>query len=184
MNYAGIIPVDLANGPGIRASLFVSGCNFHCPDCFNQDQQDFTYGRPFTERAARLVLDNIAKPYCAGLSILGGDPLWQSFEGMEQLHKLEDEVHLLDKTVWLWSGFTWEALADSVTCFPDTLQDTALAVARLHLVCACDVVVDGPFQKDLKDLSLAWRGSSNQRVIDVQKTIQNGGNVVLWEGTT
>ena len=134
--------------------------------------------------AARLVLDNVAKPYCAGLSILGGDPLWQSVEGMEQLHKLADEVHLLDKTVWLWSGFTWEALADSVTCFPDTLQDTALAVARLHLVCACDVVVDGPFQKDLKDLSLAWRGSSNQRVIDVQKTIVNSGNVVLWEGTT
>ena len=184
MNYASIIPVDLANGPGIRTSLFVSGCNFHCHDCFNQDQQDFTYGRPFDERAARLVLDNVAKPYCAGLSILGGDPLWQNENGMAWLQELCDAVHQMDKTVWLWSGFTWEALVDSVTCFPDTLQNTALAVACLHLVCACDVFVDGPFQKDLKDLSLAWRGSSNQRVIDVRKTIANGGNVVLWEGTT
>ena len=176
MNYAGIIPVDLANGPGIRTSLFVSGCRFACDSCLAKDQQDFAYGRPFTERAARLVLDNIAKPYCAGLSILGGDPLWQTVEGMEQLHKLVDKVHALGKTVWLWSGFTWEEIFDK----PADVN----AEERLYLVCACDVFVDGPFQKDLKDLSLAWRGSSNQRVIDVQKTIQNGGNVVLWEGTT
>lgn len=184
MNYASIRRMDISNGPGIRTSLFVSGCRFVCPDCFNQDQQDFNYGRPFTERDARLVLDNVAKPYCAGLSILGGDPLWQTVEGMAQLRTLTDEVHLLSKTVWLWSGFTWEALIDAIHHFPATQQDAALAVARHDLVCACDVFVDGPFQKDLKDLSLAWRGSSNQRVIDVQKTIQNGGNVVLWEGTT
>lgn len=184
MNYAGIIPVDLANGPGIRTSLFVSGCRFACDSCHAKDQQDFNYGRPFDERAASLVLDNVAKPYCAGLSILGGDPLWQSVEGMEQLHKLTGEVHLLDKTVWLWSGFTWESLTDAIRHFPATQSDAELAVARHSLVCACDIFVDGPFQKDLKDLSLAWRGSSNQRVIDVQKTIVNGGNVVLWEGTT
>lgn len=184
MNYASIRRMDVSNGPGIRTSLFVSGCGFQCLDCFQPQTWDFNYGRPFDERAARLVLDNVAKPYCSGLSILGGDPLWQSVEGMEQLHKLTDEVHLLDKTVWLWSGFTWESLTDAIRHFPATQSDAELAVARHSLVCACDVFVDGPFQKDLKDLSLAWRGSSNQRVIDVRKTIANGGNVVLWEGTT
>lgn len=184
MNYASIRRMDVSNGPGIRTSLFVSGCNFHCPDCFNQDQQDFTYGRPFTERAARLVLDNVAKPYCAGLSILGGDPLWQSVEGMGQLRTLTDEVHFLGKTVWLWSGFVWEDLRNVIRQRPASPQDAMLDAARGMLVSSCDVFVDGPFRKNLKDLSLAWRGSSNQRVIDVQKTIQNGGNVVLWEGTT
>ena len=158
MNYAGIIKVDLANGIGIRTSLFVSGCQFHCPECFNQPQQDYSFG----------------KPYNSGLSILGGDPMWQNMDGMADLECLCNIVHNLGKTVWLWSGFTWEELTRLNT------KADATQLMRYDLLTNVDVFIDGRYEAKLKDPTLAWRGSSNQRVIDVRASLHND-EIILYK---
>lgn len=168
MNYAGVIYADFANGPGIRTSLFVSGCNAHCLGCFNQEQQDFCYGKPYTFDTADKIITNVAKSWCAGLSILGGDAMWQDDDGIAMLVDLCQKVHKLGKTVWLWTGFTWQELLE--------YEDAA----QLHLLCNCDVVVDGAYKQLLKDPDLLWRGSANQRIIDVNKSL-NEDKIVLWK---
>lgn len=174
MNYAEIKYMDVANGEGIRTSLFVSGCQFHCPDCFNQEAQCYKYGQEYTEQTEKEILAEIDKPYIKGLSILGGDPLWQSYHDILTLAKLVYEVKKLGKTVWLWSGFTWEEL------YKENYNADDIFFARQTLVELCDVFVDGRFEKDKKDLSLHWRGSSNQRVIDVKES-KRLHRVVLYE---
>ena len=175
MRYCNIIEEDCANGEGFRTTLFVSGCNFHCKDCFNQDAQDFNYGKEYTEKTEEYILEQVSKPHIKGLSLLGGDPLWQDAEGLKQLRQLVQKVHDLGKTVWIWSGFTWEELLRKGT-LNDRMADEEWEICswdiqRLLLVCDCDVFVDGVFEYDKKDLSLAWRGSRNQRVIDINKTL-------------
>ena len=173
MNYSNIIPCDIANGEGARISLFVSGCRFHCHGCFNQDAQDFDYGKPYTDATEEYILALASAPYISGVSILGGDPLWQDNEGIQKLKQLVDRVHSVGKTVWLWTGFKWEDIHwDSGHGGEYTLQG---------LVDSCDVVVDGPFIEEQKDLSLAWRGSANQRVIDVSNTVQSG-KIQIYQG--
>ena len=172
MNYASLRRMDLSNGPGVRSSIFVSGCKFHCPDCFNGAVQDFSYGKPYTDSTALELLKEIVKPHNSGLSILGGEPLWQNIDGMADLEKLCHVTHKLDKTVWMWTGFTWEELMT-----PPTHPD-ATWLMRRELVTCCDVLVDGRFEKDLKDPTLLWAGSTNQRVIDVQKSLA-AGQVIL-----
>lgn len=174
MNYAKIIPFDLANGNGIRIALFVSGCNSHCPGCFNPELQDFIAGKEFSESTKERALSLLSNPYVAGLSILGGDPLWQDEQGLNELIDLVHQVKDLGKTVWLWSGLTWE------TVMKASGETSIEARLRQQLVESCDVFVDGPFVESLKDLRLKWRGSSNQRVIDVQKSLKDG-KVVLYE---
>lgn len=172
MNYGNIKFYDIANGEGIRTSLFVSGCTNHCQGCFNEEAQDFNYGQPYTHETEQTVLKQVSKPYVAGLSILGGDPLCQNNAGLTCLIELVNAVHDLGKTVWLWTGFVWEDF-DHI----ELSLDKALIKALLY---NCDVVVDGPFIEAKKDLTLAFRGSSNQRIIDVPKTIQTG-EVVLYD---
>lgn len=172
MNYASLRRMDLSNGPGVRSSIFVSGCKFHCPDCFNGAVQDFSYGKPYTDSTALELLKEIAKPHNSGLSILGGEPLWQNIDGMADLENLCHVTHKLDKTVWMWTGFTWEELMT-----PPPHPD-ATWLMRRELVTCCDVLVDGRFEKDLKDPTLLWAGSTNQRVIDVQKSLA-AGQVIL-----
>ena len=173
MNYTKILPFDLANGTGIRVSLFLSGCNFHCPDCFNQESQRFDYGKPFTSNTVDTIFELISNPYVSGLSLLGGDPLWQDESGLKELIVLANAVHQKSKTVWIWSGFTWEEIKSS--------KDLSMeAKLRQLLVESCDVFVDGRFDKNLKDLTLKWRGSSNQRVIDVQKSLSTN-KIILYE---
>lgn len=174
MNYTKILPFDLANGTGIRISLFVSGCNFHCPDCFNQESQSFNYGKPFTAETSNTILELVSNPYVSGLSILGGDPLWQDGQGLRELLSLIQEVHRLNKTVWIWSGFTWEEIMDKA-------KDDYISTLRKDVVASSDVFVDGRFDKNLKDLTLKWRGSSNQRVIDVQQSLANNKIILLKE---
>lgn len=173
MNYSLIRSMDISNGEGIRVSLFVSGCKFHCPDCFNQEAQSFDYGKPYAPDTEQKILELVSNPYVAGLSILGGDPLWQSEEDIEQLCHLASEVKKRNKTVWLWSGFTWEEVVTNRPPFIlfGATDEEKLAYSRLHLVETSDVFIDGRYEKDLKDLTLKWRGSSNQRVIDVKKSI-------------
>lgn len=171
MNYAGLVQDDLANGPGIRVSLFVSGCNRHCKNCYNQEAQAFDYGQPYTSETAKNILELVAKSHCSGLSILGGEPLDQDSNSLIGLIALAQEVHKLGKTVWLWTGYTWEEVFDKIVTDPKVcnmrpyLQQTLLSEV--------DVVVDGPFIEDSKDLSLPFRGSSNQDIIDVKKTLAN-----------
>ena len=163
MRYCNIIEEDCANGEGFRTTLFVSGCNFHCKDCFNQDAQDFNYGKEYTEETEEYILEQVSKPHIKGLSLLGGDPLWQDIDGLKKLRQLVQKVHDLGKTVWIWSGFAYENLLDGSGLSEE-------ANKRILLVRECDVFVDGVFEYDKKDLSLAWRGSRNQRVIDMNKT--------------
>lgn len=172
MNYSNIILCDTANGEGIRTSLFVSGCTNHCQGCFNEEAQDFNYGQLYTPETEKTILKQISKPYVAGLSILGGDPLCQNNAGLTCLIELINAVHDLGKTVWLWTGFIWEDF--------DYIKMSLNKALIKTLLYNCDVVVDGPFIEAHKDLTLAFRGSSNQRIIDVPKTIQTG-KVVLYD---
>ena len=169
MNYSQLIACDTANGEGVRTSLFVSGCTNHCPGCFNQEAQDFNYGELYTQDTENILLDCIKQPYISGLSILGGDPLCQDDMGLITLNFLAHKVHSLGKTVWLWTGFKWEDFN-----FTDNFSLQSL------LLSACDVVVDGPFIEAEKDLSLAFRGSRNQRIIDVRKTLGKG-EIILYK---
>ena len=172
MNYSLINKVDIVNGPGIRVSLFVSGCNRHCKNCYNQEAQNFDNGEPFTQETYKTILEHVTKTHCSGLSILGGEPLDQDANGLIALFELVQDVHKLGKTVWLWTGYTWQEVFDKIVTGPKAcnmqpyLQQTLLSEV--------DVVVDGPFIEDSKDLSLAFRGSSNQGIIDVKKTLANG----------
>lgn len=172
MNYGNIKFYDIANGEGIRTSLFVSGCTNHCQGCFNEEAQDFNYGQLYTAETKRAILEQISKPYVAGLSILGGDPLCQNNAGLTYLIELINAVHDLGKTVWLWTGFIWEDF--------DHIKMSLNKALIKALLYNCDVVVDGPFIEAQKNLTLAFRGSSNQRIIDVPKTIQTG-KVVLYD---
>ena len=167
MNYAKIKHFDIANGEGVRTSLFVSGCQFQCPDCFNQEAWDYNYGTPYTQETTDHILSTLQAPYVDGLSILGGDPLWQDEDDITQLIDLVKQVKTIEKSVWIWSGFTWEQLP-------------TLSPSKRNLVQLCDVMIDGLYNNALRDLQLKWRGSSNQRVIDIQESL-NQQKVVLYE---
>lgn len=175
MNYANIIPCDIANGEGIRTSLFVSGCTIYCPGCFNQEAQDFNYGQPYTQQTHDTIIEQISKPYIAGLSLLGGDPMCQDHNGLVDLITLAQDVRNMGKTVWLWTGMTYDLI------FPPTrVILTELHYLRQCLFMACNVVVDGPFIEAQKDLTLAFKGSTNQRLIDVDKTLK-ANKVILYK---
>ena len=177
MNYSNIILCDTANGEGIRTSLFVSGCTNHCQGCFNEEAQDFSYGQLYTKQAHKAILEQINKPYVAGLSLLGGDPMCQDYDGLINLISLAQEVRNMGKTVWLWTGLTYEVI------FPQKDKrewTTVVEYMRQCLFMVCNIVVDGPFIEAQKDLTLAFRGSSNQRIIDVPKTIETG-KVALYD---
>lgn len=174
MNYAQIRPYDVANGEGIRTSLFVSGCKFKCKNCFNEEYQDFNYGTEFTMETVREILSYIERDEVSGLSILGGDPLWQDYDGLSYLLYLCIKVRKLNKTVWLWSGFTYEKIME----YP--IENYILNCSRQALIKNIDIWVDGQFEQDKRDLTLQFRGSSNQRIIDVQKSLKND-EIILWK---
>lgn len=175
MNYSNIIETDIANGQGVRVSLFVSGCNFRCINCFNKEAQSFSYGKPYTQETERQILSYLSKPYIAGLSLLGGDPLWQDNCGLVSLIHLVDETKKMGKTIWIWSGFTWEEIFSNISL--DELN--AHKIYQQNLISRCDVWVDGPYIDNLRDLSLKWRGSSNQRIINIQQSLKQGEVIEL-----
>ena len=165
MNVAEIKTNDIANGEGVRTSLFVSGCRHHCPDCFNAMAWDFKYGRPFTEDIEKEILASINYPWIAGLSILGGEPFEP--ENQETLLKLvrKFKKEYPNKTIWCYSGFTIEEITGET-------PSRAKTDISLQLLKELDILVDGRFEKELKNIMLKFRGSENQRVIDVQKTLE------------
>lgn len=163
MRYAKIRKMDVSNGPGVRISIFMQGCSFHCDHCFNPETHDFRGGKEFTADTIACVLDLCDLEYAVGLSILGGEPLHpKNIEGTTQLAKAFKEAYP-HKTLWLWTGY----LMDKDLEGKDILQ-------------YIDVLVDGQYVESLKDPSLKWCGSSNQRVIDVPKTLE-AGTIVLYE---
>lgn len=168
MNYADIRPIDVANGPGVRVSLFVSGCTHHCRECFNPETWDFAYGSPFGEEQIQTILSDLDKPYIRGLSLLGGEP----FAPQNQAAVLELVCRVRaafpGKDIWCYSGYLWEDLAAGrVGCHSRTLLE------------GLDVLVDGPFVLEQKNLSLRFRGSENQRLIDVPATLRTG-TIQIW----
>ena len=169
MNYAEIKNCDIANGPGVRVSLFVSGCTHHCPGCFNEVAWDFQYGEPFTEEVMDRIVEMLRPNYIRGLTLLGGEP----FEPENQagvvalLRKIKKE--LPQNTIWAFSGYLFDR-----DILSGRLGDTREYLSYL------DVLVDGPFVEAKKNLSLRFRGSENQRIIDVPASLA-AGEVVLWE---
>lgn len=156
MNYTGLVKYDTANGEGIRATIFLSGCTRHCKGCFNPETWDFNWGEPFNKEAKEALKEHLKNPQIKGLSILGGEPLDQNINGLQELIDLANYTHSLGKDVWLWTGYCWEEINGY----------------RMSFVKSCNVLIDGPFQEELKDLSLAFRGSTNQRIIDIKQSIK------------
>ncbi len=162
MRYNLIRKMDISDGPGVRASIFMQGCEFHCKNCFNQETWDFKGGKEFTDDTIKEVLDICAQPQIRGLSILGGEPMHpNNIEGTTKLAKAFKEK-FPEKDIWAWSGFR----------FDDYLKDKEV----LNYI---DVLVDGQYKDELHDFRLKWRGSSNQRVIDVKKSLSEGKVITI-----
>ena len=162
MKYNRIRKTDISNGPGIRVSIFMQGCAFHCKGCFNQETWDFSQGNEFTKETIENIINLANMPHIRGLSILGGEPLHpKNIDGTTQLAKIFKEKYP-DKTIWLWTGFTFDK---------DINQEEILNYI--------DVLIDGQFKEELHNPLLKWRGSSNQRGIDVKESLKNK-KVILY----
>lgn len=174
MNYAAIKTHDVANGPGVRVSLFVSGCTHHCKGCFNPETWDFSYGSPYTEETEQTVLDACAPDYIRGLSLLGGEPMEPEHQKalLPLLRRFKERFP--NKSVWCYSGYDYER-----DMLSGQLGDWSVTKEMLSLI---DVLVDGEFHQEEKDLTLRFRGSANQRVIDVPRSLQYD-QVLLWDGS-
>ena len=172
MNYATIKNCDIANGPGVRVSLFVSGCTHRCKGCFNEVAWDFNYGQPFTQQTIENILEMLAPDYVQGLTILGGEPFEPENQPAILVLLRQMKQRYPDKSVWAFSGYLFDKEILSGKLGP-------WEVTREYISCL-DVLVDGRFVEEKKNLSLRFRGSSNQRIIDVPASIQKG-EVVLWE---
>ena len=168
MNYSGIKYNDMINGKGIRVSLFVSGCNHACKGCFNQETWNESYGKEFTEKEQQDIIDYLTKykGIVSGLSILGGDPTYP--KNIKPLIcfviKLKEKCPWVN--IWIWSGFTFEEI----------LEDDL----KLELISLCDILIDGKFILEQKSLDIKWRGSTNQRVINIQQSLQKN-KIIIFE---
>ena len=173
MNYGTIKKTDVANGPGVRVSLFVSGCTHHCKGCFNPETWDFDYGAPFTKETEDMLIAALAPSYIRGLSLLGGEPMEPANQAalLPFLRRVRQVYP--DKTIWCYTGYDYETqlLAGQVGPWEVTHE----------LLGLLDVLVDGKFILEQKDLNLPFRGSSNQRIIDVPASLAQD-KVVLWSG--
>lgn len=168
MNYATIKSHDTANGPGVRVSLFVSGCTHRCPGCFNEVAWDFDYGEPFTQETIDHILKLLEPDYIRGLTLLGGEPFHPKNQAavVELLRQVKKKFP--NKSIWAFSGYL----------FDKDIVSGALGDISEYLI-YLDVLVDGPFVEAKKNLSLQFRGSENQRLIDVQKSLEKG-SICLW----
>ena len=163
MNYAQIRKYDVANGVGIRTTLFVSGCHFNCPGCFNKEYQDFSFGKLFDDGEMQKFIDLGKSENISVYSFLGGEPLDQLYDDT-MLRTVKAIKTQTDKTIWLWTGYVFENLSEK----------------QMEIVKHIDILVDGPFIEAQKDMRLLFRGSANQRIIDVQKSLKEN-KTVLWE---
>ena len=164
MRYAQLRRYDISNGPNIRATLFVSGCTHNCKGCFNKDYQDFNYGKEWTSITETLFLCYAKDPKVKGVNILGGEPLQQTMDNSlaDLLAKIKENTN---KPIWLWTGYKLE----------DVINNTKV----MNILQYVDVLIDGKFEEDKKDLNIMYRGSANQRVINLTKTFEKGEIVLL-----
>lgn len=172
MNYGEIKPCSIENGTGVRVSLFVSGCRHHCRECFNQETWDFGYGSQFTGETEQKVMDALAPSYIAGLTLLGGDPLEPENQDalLPLLRRIQKE--LPEKNVWAYTGYLYEDFLPGGRAACPATEEFFSRIA---------VLVDGPFVLEKKDISLKFRGSSNQRIIDVAKSRAAGRVITAME---
>ncbi|CDA29725.1 MULTISPECIES: anaerobic ribonucleoside-triphosphate reductase activating protein [Eubacterium] len=172
MNYADIKRYDVANGPGVRVSVFVSGCTHRCPGCFNEEAWDFNFGKPFTQETIDYIIDLLKPDFYKGITFLGGEPLEHvNQQGLLPLARKIREVYP-EKSIWCFTGYDFEkdVLGRMINEWPETKE----------LLSYIDVLVDGEFIEAQKDLSLVFKGSANQRHILVQESMKSG-SLVLWE---
>lgn len=160
-------PFNFVDGEGVRCSLYVSGCKFACPGCYNKAAQSFVYGQPYTAELEEQIIADLGQSYVQGLTLLGGEPFVNT-QVCLQLVKRVREVYTNTKDIWSWTGYTWEELQ----------QESADKLALLNEI---DILVDGRFELDKMDLTLQFRGSSNQRIIDVKQSLAQN-RVILWSG--
>lgn len=177
MRYASIRSMDISNGEGIGVSLFVQGCHFHCENCFNSETWDFKGGKPWTKETEQYFLTLASAPHISRISILGGEPL--ADENVAEIFSLIEDLKRLYpiKKVWVYTGYTWEQINDT----SKIMDDKGISFDGLRYGCAqhADVIVDGLFKNDQKDLKLKWRGSANQRVINVQRSLKENKLILL-----
>lgn len=164
MRYAQIREFDVANGPGVRTTIFVTGCTLGCKNCFNKEYQDFNYGDIWTENQTNQILEYLKYDIIEGLTILGGEP----FDNTEDLIKIVSDIKKgTEKNIWIFSGYVFEKLIKNEK--------------NTELLKLCDVLVDGPFVEKLKNLRLKFRGSENQRIIDLKETFKENQIVKYME---
>lgn len=170
LNYAVIKKFDIANGPGVRVSLFVSGCRHKCKNCFNSEAWDFSYGKPFSDETKQEILTALEPNHIEGFSLLGGEPFEpENQEAVLDILKAIKEK-MPNKTVWCYTGFLYDSqLLEGRVGNPDTVKEILKYI---------DVLVDGKFVEELKSPDLIFRGSSNQRIIDIKKSLSSGE--VIW----
>ena len=173
MNYGEIKKNDIANGLGVRTTLFVSGCTHHCKGCFQPQTWDFSFGKPYTKEVEDGIIASLSPYYIAGLTLLGGEPMEPANQAvlLPLLRRVRAEMP--SKNVWCYSGYTFEELTGKT-------PSRARCGHTDEMLSLIDVLVDGEFKEELKDIRLRFRGSSNQRVIDVGKTLASG-EIVLFE---
>lgn len=172
MKYANFKEYDIANGPGIRFSLFVSGCTHHCKGCFNPETWDFNYGKPFTKEVEDYILKEVGHEFYEGITLLGGEPMEPvNQKGLLSLVKRFKEMYP-KKTLWCFTGYLYDR--DLLGHFAKVMPETMELLKRI------DVLVDGEFMLDKKDVTLLFKGSSNQHTIDVPKSLK-AGKIITWD---
>ena len=175
MHYGNIKKFDVANGEGLRTTLFVSGCTNRCKNCFQPETWAFDYGAPFTDEVAEDILSTFEQSAVRGLTVLGGEPMEPSNQRALLPFLKEFKRRYPTKNLWLFTGNLYEELTSPVGSHPKSLDITA------ELLSLVDILVDGRFVEELKQLGLRFRGSSNQRIIDMNKTRESGA-IVIWDG--
>lgn len=184
IRYAQIRSLDVSNGEGVGCALFVQGCHFRCPGCFNSETWDFNGGKEWTDEVQEEFLKLIDRPYIKRISILGGSPL--ANENLDGVLKLVNQIRLLlpNKSIWLYTGYTVNIFelpnSDHTEIELIPRNNNECDLMRAEVIRNCNVVVDGRFEEDKKDLTLRFKGSTNQRLIDVEKTLKKG-EIVLWD---
>lgn len=168
--------MDISDGEGIGVALFVQGCHFHCYNCFNPETWDFNKGKEWTKQTEKLLINLMYKDYIQRLSILGGEPL--ASENLSTVLEIVNKIHVLfpEKRIWLYTGYTWESI------FPSGVNQAELSqeeITRQEVVKSCNILIDGRYVDEQRDITLKWRGSKNQRVINVQGSLLHN-SIVLY----
>lgn len=183
MRFASMRNLDISNGEGVGVSLFVQGCDRHCFNCFNPDTWDFNGGKEWTEETKNKFMELINRPYIKRVSFLGGECLAE--QNLDEVLKLVQEIRISypEKTIWLYTGFEWDSLVSKICqpTFPDKDFEHIIEIhkKRKEIISLCNIVIDGEYIDEQKDLSLKFRGSKNQRVIDVKQSIAQN-KIVLY----